>query len=406
MRALLPWYRRKSNAWYPDTGTKDRFSADTRGVNLPTAPLDTPESLPRDLEALTAWTVREQASDLHIRAGAPIAIRVHGALVTDGGGPLSAEQARDIVHAAVGAAGMEQAYEVDGEVDFAVQTAVGRFRANAYRSRGTDSLVLRRVQTIIPTLDELGLPEAIAGLATMQQGLVLVCGPTGSGKTTTLAALVGSVNRDRACHILTIEDPIEFIHESQRASVSQREIHTDTRDFPRALRAGMRQDPDVILVGEIRDSETMRIALQAAETGHLVFASMHASSAAETVNRVLDFFPSEEQPHARAVLADSLQAIVIQRLVPSLRDAGREILTEVAIATTRLRDAIGGRSAETTVEEVIADGEYYGMHTFEQDVVTAILAGRISVDSGEAVVPRPADLHVALKRAGYRGEHA
>lgn len=375
-------------------------------MNLPTAPIDAPGPVPRDLEALTAWAAREQASDLHIRAGAPIAIRVHGELVSDGSGVLSAEQAHDLVQAAVTAAGVEASYAADGEIDFAVQTAAGRFRANAYRSRGTDSLVLRRVHTQIPTIGDLGLPESIAGLAALQQGLVLVCGPTGSGKTTTLAALVGRVNSERPCHILTIEDPIEFIHESRRASVSQREIHTDTRDFPRALRAGMRQDPDVIMVGEIRDAETMRIALQAAETGHLVFASMHASSAAETVNRVLDFFSAEEQPHARAVLADTLQAIVIQRLVPSLRGAGREILTEVAIATTRLRDAVAGRSEQATVEEVITDGEYYGMHTFEQDVVHAILAGRISVESGEAVVPRPADLHVALKRAGYRGEHA
>jgi twitching motility protein PilT len=347
--------------------------------------------------------VREQASDLNIRAGAPLSLRVHGSLVADGGAPLTASEAHDLVLSAVNAAGVGDQYVNDGEADFAVQTAAGRFRANAYRARGADALVLRRVQTHIPTLAELGLPESIGKLSSLQHGLVLVCGPTGSGKTTTLAALVGQVNDARACHILTIEDPIEFIHESHRASVSQREIHTDTRDFPRALRAGMRQDPDVIMVGEIRDAETMRIALQASETGHLVFASMHASSAAETVNRVLDFFPADEQPHARTVLADSLQAIIIQRLVPSLRNGGREALTEVAIGTTRLKDVVAGRSATATMEAVIADGEYYGMHSFEQDVVSAILGGRISVESGESVVPRPADLQVALKRAGYRG---
>jgi len=211
------------------------------------------------------------------------------------------------------------------------------------------------------------------------------------------------VNADRACHILTIEDPIEFMHEDIKASISQREVHTDTRDFPRALRAGLRQDPDVILVGEIRDTETMRIALQAAQTGHLVLASLHANSVAESVNRCLDMFPESEQAQARAVLAESLRAVLCQRLAPARDGHGRVVMTELGIGTTRLHEAIANPQASADIEEILREGDYYGMHTFEQSVQAAIMDGRISLESGEAIVPRPADLHVALKRAGYRG---
>jgi len=330
-------------------------------------------------------------------------LRVDGTLLAAQVPPLTATDIEFLVRAAVEQAGVADRYHADGEVDFALQFPAGRFRANAYRARGTDAMVLRRVHTTIPDLAGLGLPSAVNELRRLEHGLVLVCGPTGSGKTTTLAALVGAVNADRACHILTIEDPIEFMHEDIKASISQREVHTDTRDFPRALHAGLRQDPDVILVGEIRDTETMRIALQAAQTGHLVLASLHANSVAESVNRCLDMFPVSEQAQARAVLAESLRAVLCQRLAPARDGHGRVVMTELGIGTTRLHEAIANPQASADIEEILREGDYYGMHTFEQSVQAAIMDGRISLESGEAIVPRPADLHVALKRAGYRG---
>jgi len=388
-------------------------------VELPTTPLGEPASAPGaqpavepagsvggqavDLPTLAAWAAQAGASDVHLRADSPPMLRVDGTLLAAQVPPLTATDIEFLVRAAVEQAGVADRYHADGEVDFALQFPAGRFRANAYRARGTDAMVLRRVHTTIPDLAGLGLPSAVNELRRLEHGLVLVCGPTGSGKTTTLAALVGAVNADRACHILTIEDPIEFMHEDIKASISQREVHTDTRDFPRALRAGLRQDPDVILVGEIRDTETMRIALQAAQTGHLVLASLHANSVAESVNRCLDMFPVSEQAQARAVLAESLRAVLCQRLAPARDGHGRVVMTELGIGTTRLHEAIANPQASADIEEILREGDYYGMHTFEQSVQAAIMDGRISLEAGEAIVPRPADLHVALKRAGYRG---
>ncbi len=367
------------------------------------APSGVAAAEPLDLSAIATWAVEAGASDVHIRAGSAPMVRVDGALMAAQTGPLSASDAASLVRGALEQAGVVDRYDREGEVDFALQLPAGRFRANAYRSKGTDAIVLRRVHTAIPDLETLGLPRAIAELTGLEHGLVLVCGPTGSGKTTTLAALVGAINAQRACHILTIEDPIEFLHEDQSASISQREVHTDTRDFPHALRSGLRQDPDVILVGEIRDTETMRIALQAAQTGHLVLASLHASSVVESVNRCLDMFPSDEQPQVRAVLAESLRAVVCQRLAPAKIGSGRHVITELGIGTTRLKDAIANPESGFDIEDILREGDYYGMHTFEQSVQAAILDGRIALESGETIVPRPADLQVALKRAGYRG---
>jgi twitching motility protein PilT len=233
-------------------------------------------------------------------------------------------------------------------------------------------------------------------------GLILVCGPTGSGKTTTLAAMIDAINAERRCHILTIEDPIEFLHRDKQATISQRELHTDTLQFDRALRSGMRQDPDVILIGEIRDLETMRTALQAAETGHLVLASLHAKTIVDAVNRVIDLFPVEEQRQARASIAESLQGIVCQHLVASKVGSGRSVVVELAVATPRMREAISDADKTGAIEDIVAEGEYYGMRTFQQDAVRLVMLGTISVTEAEKVVNRVSDLHVALKRAGYR----
>lgn len=395
-------------------GASGPLWAETSRVELPTTPptdagpvasaqVGSEAVATLDLATIGAWAVQAGASDVHLRAGSPPMLRVDGQLLAAQAPALSASDVSALIRPSLEGAGVSDRYDQDGQVDFALQLPTGRFRANAYRSRGTDALVLRRVHTQIPSFGDLELPSTIAELNRLEHGLVLVCGPTGSGKTTTLAALVGAINAGRACHILTIEDPIEFLHQDDRASISQREVHTDTRDFPGALRAGLRQDPDVILVGEIRDTETMRIALQAAQTGHLVFASLHANSVAESINRCLDMFPPEEQRQARAVLAESLRAIVCQRLAPAKDGSGRHVITELGIGTTRLRDAIADPEEGVDVEDILGEGDYYGMHTFEQSVLAAIMDGRITLESGEAIVPRPADLQVALKRAGYRG---
>ena len=262
--------------------------------------------------------VANGASDVHIRAGAPPLIRVSGDLWPLGLPELTPEDTEAIVLGAFPTEEERRTFAADHECDFALtEPGVGRFRVNAYRTRGTTAMVLRHVKEVIPSFEELGLPRVAHDLALRPTGLVLVCGPTGSGKTTTLAAMIDAINSERRCHVLTIEDPIEFLHVNRSSTISQRELHTDTREFGRALRSGMRQDPDVILIGEIRDPETMRTALQAAETGHLVLASLHARTIVDAVNRVIDIFPVDEQRQARASIAESLQGIMCQHLVGS-----------------------------------------------------------------------------------------
>jgi twitching motility protein PilT len=355
------------------------------------------------LRDILMTAVANGASDVHIRAGAPPLIRVSGDLWALELPELTSAVAEAMVDSAFPVEADRAAFVADHECDFAMDSpGAGRFRVNAYRSRGTASMVLRHVKEMIPSFDELGLPRVVRDLALRQSGLVLVCGPTGSGKTTTLAAMIGAINAERRCHILTIEDPIEYLHRDQRATISQREVHTDTKAFGRALRSGMRQDPDVILVGEIRDAETMRTALQAAETGHLVLASLHARTVVDAINRVLDIFPIEEQRQARASIAESIQGVLCQHLVAAASGVGRTMVLEVAVATPRVREAIVDDDKTSTLQDIVADGQYYGMRTFEQDAVRLVLAGLITVDEAEKVVNRRADLHVALRRAGYR----
>jgi twitching motility protein PilT len=360
-------------------------------------------AMPRLADILRA-AVANGASDVHIRVGTPPLLRVSGDLWPLDLPRLTAETAERIVDGAMPTDRDRRAFATDNECDFALDSpGIGRFRANAYRSRGTAAMVLRHVKEDIPGFEELGLPRAAHDLALRPSGLVLVCGPTGSGKTTSLAAMVDAINAERRCHILTIEDPIEYLHRDKLSTISQRELHTDTTSFGRALRSGMRQDPDVILIGEIRDAETLRTALQAAETGHLVLASMHARTIVDAVNRVIDIFPVDEQRQARASIAESLQGIMCQHLVMAASGVGRTVVLEIAVATPRVREAIADPEKTGAIEDVVADGQYYGMRTFEQDAVRLVMAGVITVEEAAKVVNRVADLHVALKRAGYRG---
>ena len=268
---------------------------------------------------------------------------------------LTPEDTERIVLATLPTEGDRQAFLHDHECDCALtEPGVGRFRVNAYRSRGAAAMVLRHVKEVIPSFEELGLPRVCHELALRPSGLVLVCGPTGSGKTTTLAAMIDAINTERRCHILTIEDPIEFLHNNKSSTVSQRELNTDTKEFGRALRSAMRQDPDVILIGEIRDAVTMQTALQAAETGHLVLASLHAKTVVDAINRVIDIFPPEEQRQARVSIAESLQGVLCQHLVKSARSDGRTMVMEIAVVTNRIREAIADADKTSALQDIVA----------------------------------------------------
>jgi twitching motility protein PilT len=362
----------------------------------------TPAPLPA-LRDILHTAVAHGASDVHIRTGAQPIIRVSGELWPLDIAELTPEEAEGLVLEAMPSDTERQTFLSEHECDFALTSpGIGRFRVNAYRTRGGAAMVLRHVKEVIPSFEELGLPRVAHDLALMPSGLILVCGPTGSGKTTTLAAMTDAINSERRCHILTIEDPIEFLHTNRLATISQRELHTDTLDFGRALRSGMRQDPDVILVGEIRDAETMRTALQAAETGHLVMASLHARTVVDAVNRVIDIFPVDEQRQARASIAESIQGIMCQHLVQSANGAGRTMVLEIAVATPRIREAVADPDKTGSLQDIVADGQFYGMRTFEQDAVRLVMSGAITVEEAEKVVTRSADLHVALRRAGFR----
>ncbi|MDX6224463.1 MAG: twitching motility protein PilT [Frankiales bacterium] len=287
------------------------------------------------------------------------------------------------------------------EADFAYSLpGVGRFRVNAFRSRGSAGLVFRRVSVGALPLDELGLPPVLGTLAMEPRGLVLVTGPTGSGKTTTLAGMIDHVNQNREVHVVTIEDPIEVLHFDKLAMINQREVRVDTDDFSTALRAAMRQDPDVILVGEMRDAETVKAALAAAETGHFVMSTLHTTDAQETINRIIDFFPPHEQKQVRLSLAGSLRGIICQRLVPRADGEGRCVAMEICVGTGRIADAISDPDKTSTLNALIGDGAYYGMQTFDQHLVQLIRDGVVTLEAAMLASTSPHDLTVELRRLG------
>jgi twitching motility protein PilT len=287
------------------------------------------------------------------------------------------------------------------EADFAYSVpGLGRFRVNAFRSRGSAGMVFRRVSVGAIPLDELGLPPVLTALAMEPRGLVLVTGPTGSGKTTTIAAMIDSINETQAKHIVTIEDPIEVLHGDKRSLVNQREIGSDTEDYAVALKRVLRQDPDVIFIGEMRDPETVGAALTAANTGHLVFSTLHTVNATETVNRIVDFFPPHQQRQARLSLGGSLRGIVSQRLLERVDGKGRIPAVEVLVATGRAFDKIVNPDETHELEQIIAEGEYYGMQTFDQSLFALYNNGLIGLRDALATASHPHDLRIALQQAG------
>jgi twitching motility protein PilT len=333
-----------------------------------------------DIAGLLAFAVGNQASDLHLSAGLPPLLRVHGDIRRVNLPPLSDEELQAMLQPLM-ADGQRRAYADGRECDFSFDLAeLGRFRVNAYRQQRGAAAAIRHVPRQPPTLEATGAPAICAELAMRTHGLVLVTGPTGSGKSTTLAAMVDHINRQRAAHIVTIEDPIEFIHEPRRALVSQRQVGVHTHGFADALRAALREDPDVLLVGELRDTETIRLALTAAETGHLVLGTLHTASAAKTVDRVVDAFPAGEKDAARALLAESLQAVVAQTLLKSADGLGRVAAHEVMLATPAIRNLIReGKTAQ--IVSAMQAGAGLGMQTLENAVAELLRRGRIAPEA-------------------------
>jgi twitching motility protein PilT len=339
-------------------------------------------------------------SDLHCKVGSPPRVRIDGRLRKLRGEALTAP-AMDQMASEVLRADLVEEFRRTNEADFAYSLAgVGRFRVNAFRTRGSVGLVFRRVSVGAIPLADLGLPPVLASLALEPRGLVLVTGPTGSGKTTTLAGMLDHVNASREVHIVTIEDPIEVLHYDKLAMVNQREVRVDTEDFATALRSALRQDPDVILVGEMRDEETVKAAMAAAETGHFVMSTLHTTDAQETVNRVIDFYPPHEQKQVRLALAGALRGVICQRLVPRADGAGRCVVMEVMVVTGRIADAIADPDRTGTITELIAEGGYYGMQTFDQHLVALIAAGTVTVEDALAASTNPHDLTVQLRAGG------
>jgi twitching motility protein PilT len=356
-----------------------------------------------DLEGMLAHLVKFGGSDLHVGCGTVPRVRVNSDLRPIPFDPVSDLDMLAKLRTLLPPDRLLE-FEKTGEADFSVSlTNVGRFRGNACRQRGTVAVVLRRVLPSAATADQLGLPAVVTRLADEHRGLILVTGPTGSGKTTTLAAMIDHINGTRACKIVTMEDPIEVVHNDKRAVIWQREIGTDTENYAQAMRRVLRQDPDVIFVGEMRDAETVGAALSAAETGHLVLSTLHTTNATETVNRIIDFFPSFQHHQVRLTLAGVLKGVISQRLVPLASGQGRAAAIETMVVTGRIADRIvDPDSPGDSIEEMIADGEYHGMQTFDQSLVALVRSGTITLETAMAAASNAHDLTVTLQNGSGR----
>ncbi len=356
-----------------------------------------------EIDSALRTLIEREGSDLHVKVNAPPIIRVHGELAPlEGYQPLSPEETetafRDIAEPR-----SQAEFEQGGEADFSYSVpGFSRFRVNAFKQRGSVSIVCRAIPFDIRSVEALGLPPVVTSLAEEQRGIVLVTGTTGSGKSTTLAAMIDHINDTRSQHIVTLEDPIEFLHKDKRSIINQREVGSDTESFARAMRRVLRQDPDVILIGEMRDEETVRTALSAAETGHLVLSTVHTLDATETVNRIIDFFPPHLQQQARVMLAATLKGAIAQRLVPDVTGDGRVPASEVMVATGRVQDLILNPEETGKITEVISEGGYYGMRTFDQSLLGYVMEGKVSEDVALEYASSPHDFKLMLAAGGQR----
>ncbi len=336
------------------------------------------------IEVLLEEVVKKKASDLHLQVGLPPMLRVDGKLAAISGADLLSDEAVETLIFAILDEDQKQILLKDKEFDFSFAFGdLGRFRVNAFHERGNLAAALRLIPNEILTIEQLGLPPIVSKFADYPRGLVLVTGPTGSGKSTTLAAMIHKINLERAEHIITIEDPIEYTHRSKKSVIVQREVHYDTYSFSAALRSALREDPDVVLIGEMRDLETIASAITIAETGHLVFATLHTNSAAQSIDRMIDVFPPHQQPQIRSQLSNILMAICSQRLIPTI-GGGRIAAAEILIATPAVRNII--REGKThQLEAVIQTGTEFGMQSMDKTLAGLVHAGSISYDDARNV---------------------
>jgi twitching motility protein PilT len=352
-----------------------------------------------DITKLLRTLTEEGGSDLHLKVGSAPIVRVDGEL-RHLDLPRLTHQETSAIAQAILPADRRSRLEERKEVDFALSVAgLGRFRVNAFYQRGSVSMVFRRVRVGSQSFEELGLPPVIRGLADLPRGLVLVTGPTGSGKTTTLAAMVDYINATRPLHILTIEEPIEVLHLDRLATVNQREIGLDTESYSSAMRVAVRQDPDVILIGEMRDTDTVAAAIAAGETGHLVLSTLHTNDAVETVNRIVDFFPPYQQHQVRVSLASVLQGIICQRLLTRVT-GGRVPAVEVLVNNGRIADRIVDPERTTEIRDLIGEGGFYGMQTFDQSLIALVIDGMVTVEEALRASSRPHDFLLQIEQAG------
>lgn len=333
------------------------------------------------------------ASDLHLSAGRAPAVRVDGSIrPLEGHEPLTGSTLRELIYGVLTQRHRER-FEAERELDTSHSVpGLGRFRVNVFLQRDSVGAVLRAIPFKVQPLEALGIPPTVEQFAKLPRGLVLVTGPTGSGKSTTLASLIDMINRSQPCHIVTVEDPIEFLHDHKRAVVNQREVGSDTNSFSEALKHVLRQDPDVILVGEMRDLETISTALTAAETGHLVFGTLHTQDAPQSIDRVIDVFPSHQQQQIRVQLASALQGVVTQQLVPKARGGGRAVATEVMVVTPAIRNLIREGKVHQIYSSMQAGGQY-GMQTMDQSLAQLVRNGTVTIEMALERCASPADLH-------------
>jgi twitching motility protein PilT len=364
-----------------------------------------------NIDELLRLTVERGASDLHLKVANVPFLRVDGDLQPTTFPVLTAADTEAFARAVMSDRKRSE-FEVTSEADIGYTLAgIGRFRINVFRQRTLVGLAVRRVRSEIPTFEELRLPAVMRTLSESPRGLVLVTGPTGTGKTTTIAAMIGFINRSRRAHIVTIEDPIEVVHDDELSIIQQREVGVDTDSYQAALKYVVRQDPDVIFVGEIRDAESALSAIQAAETGHLVISTLHTIDCMETINRVLDLFPPQQAKEVRTSFAGALRGIVSQRLVPKADGKGRVPVVEVLVNTGRVFDRIVDADQTDSVVDVMAEGGYYGMQTFDQALVQLVKEGFVTVEDARRTATSPHDFDLQLagvmdRRTAFSDEQA
>ncbi|MBD3332907.1 PilT/PilU family type 4a pilus ATPase [candidate division GN15 bacterium] len=348
------------------------------------------------LRELLEQMVKMNASDLHLTVGAPPVVRVDGKLTRLQMDPLTSEMTKKLSYSMLNEK-QKLKFEQQSELDFSFGIeSMSRFRCNMFMQRGNIAVVLRQIPYRVPSFEELGLPKVIASFSKLPRGLILVTGPTGSGKSTTLAAVLDKINKERPVHIITVEDPIEYLHRHQMALVNQREVFSDTTSFATALKYALREDPDVVLVGEMRDLETIEAAISISETGHLAFATLHTNSAVESINRMVDSFPTNQQEQIRVSLSFALQAIVSQCLIPKV-GGGRTVALEVMICTPAIRALIRDDKVHQ-MYSMIQSGQKYGMKTMNQSLQELYQAGKITLNDAMAYSSNPQELSEMLER--------